>query len=240
MCLVIAVIAGCGPSPYQKTKVQAEAIVASYDRCIAGLKITQADRSLHKFLFPALSDIGFHQKTDDRWPTDDDITQMKPLISKRLGCERSLLSNMNRVSRLNSSYKSQLQGLISVTERRARSLENASAGLVLGKYSYGEYFTRYESALSSAKTTVNNLRTQSSQQQPSAPAPTFKPYCPPSKYPIYGCGNTSSSPSSSNRNPPGSKECTYKSGLYKWTKTIKGYTCPATDNSGGYFGTLVR
>jgi len=69
----------------------------------------------------------------------------------------------------------------------------------------------------------------------------FKPYCPPSKYPIYGCGNTSTPSTSTNRNPPpGNKTCTYKSGPYQWTKTISGFTCPPTDSSNGNFGTLVR
>lgn len=64
---------------------------------------------------------------------------------------------------------------------------------------------------------------------------TFKPYCPPSDYPIYGCDSSSGS-----KPPPGNKVCTYKSGPYKWSKTISGFTCPATDNKNGIFGTLVR
>ena len=69
---------------------------------------------------------------------------------------------------------------------------------------------------------------------------TIKPYCPPSKYPIYGCGGSSSTSNTSPKPPPGNKTCMYKSGTYVWSKTISGLTCPPTDSSNGYFGTLVR
>ena len=242
MCLIIVLIAGCGQSAYTRTKSQVSNVLSIHQHCISGLKITAADRSLYQFIFPSLKDVGFDQKTDERRPSDNDIERLKKLFSKKLECERNLVGNMKKVSGLNSTDRAQLAELINITDARARAIENAAAGLVLKEYSYGGYFTRYESAMSSAKTAATRLEAQSSQQQQreAKPAITFKPYCPPSKYPIYGCDNTSSTPPSSNRNPPGSKECTYKSGPYKWTKTIKGFTCPATDNSGGYFGTLVR
>ena len=239
---LILLIAGCGPSAYTRTESQVSYVLSIHEQCISGLKITAADRSLYQFIFPSLKDVGFDQKTDQRRPSDNDIERLKPLFSKKLECERNLISNMTRISGLRGSERAELAKLISIVDSRARAIENAAAGLVLKEYSYGGYFTRYEGAMSSAKTSAERLEAQSSQQQqrPSTQVPTFKPYCPPSKYPIYGCGNTSSTPSSSNRSPPGSKDCTYKTGPYKWTKTIKGYTCPATDSSGGYFGTLVR
>jgi len=188
--LVVTSITGCGPSVYTQTKSQVTAVTSAYDRCLAGLQITIADRSLYQFIFPDLKEIGFDQKTNQDWPSKGDVTQMKPLIEKRLNCERRVIDGMSKISGLRGNDKATVLNLMNVFDIRLRALENAAAGLVLGKYSYGEYFTRYEGALSRAKNTATELKTQASQQQyQSAPVstPIFKPYCPPSKYPIYGC-----------------------------------------------------
>jgi hypothetical protein len=242
--VIVALLTGCGPSVYTQTATQVTSVNTAYERCLAGLQITQSDRSLYQLIFPDLKKIGFEQKTNQDLPSEGDVTQMTPVIEKRLNCERILIDRMSSISGLRGNDKATVNRLVTLVDIRLRGLENAAAGLVLGKYSYGEYFTRYEAALSRAKNSASDLKAQYNQQQyQSAPAstPVFKPYCPPSKYPIYGCGNATSPSTSSNRNPPpGNKTCSYKSGPYQWTKTISGFTCPPTDSSNGYFGTLVR
>lgn len=125
--------------------------------------------------------------------------------------------------------------------------QDAYVELLAGRVNYGAFYSSIRNLKNQVEAEVSgyeaSLKDRLASQKNSSSSRSnslFKPYCPPSKYPIYGCENTSSSSKSSNRSPPGNKECTYKSGPYKWTKTISGFTCPATDSSGGYFGTLVR
>lgn len=123
--------------------------------------------------------------------------------------------------------------------------QDAYVKLLAGKVDYGTFYStirnsknNVEAEVAAYEVALKERATSQKNNSSSRAGSTFKPNCPPSKYPIYGCGNSSSS--SSSRNPPGSKDCTYKSGPYTWTKTINGFTCPATDSSDGYFGTLVR
>ena len=122
--------------------------------------------------------------------------------------------------------------------------QDAYVELLAGRINYGTFYSSIRNIKNQVEAEVSgyeaSLKGRLASQKASSSSSLFKPHCPPSKYPIYGCGNTSSSSKSSSRSPPGNKECTYKSGPYKWTKTISGFTCPATDSSGGYFGTLVR
>jgi hypothetical protein len=243
--LVTTFFTGCTTSTYNPVQTQISSVMSNHYGCLAELQTNSADFVLYRSIFPDLKKIGFEQKTRQDWPSEAIVAGMTPLITGRLNCERRLIHGISKISGLRGSEQAELRALINVADVRLRALENAAAGLVLGEYHYGEYFKRYEGALSGAKNAALDLQNQARQRQHQravTSTPIFKPYCPPSKYPIYGCPPSTSSAGSSSysKPPPGNKTCTYRSGPYQWTKTVNGYTCPATDSSKGYFGTLVR
>ena len=223
----LALIAAC-VSPSKQ-------VTTTFDMCKKSAMSGPERAAIASKLFPKTENIDVVMMSNTTVPPLAELEAAKPYFRDRLACNRTLITDMGRIN-----GASEL--MITNAKLTQRKVEEIVADFLSGGVTYGSYFTRLKNASDdhSDRTTLIKAQAKQESQRRSSPKSTFKPYCPPSKYPIYGCGNTSSTSSSPNRNPPGSKECTYKSGPYKWTKTIKGYTCPATDNSGGYFGTLVR
>ena len=231
----LTLIAGC-VSPMRQ---QAAEIATTFNLCKENAKLGPQRAAIAAKLYPEFKNIDVVMMSDQRYPSQAELEAAKPYFRDRLACNRDLVAGVERISRGSGGPK------LASRKRANRTIESAVAEFLSGGVTYGSYFTKLKSVLHDYEERNAALDAQAKQQQTqtrSAPAPIFKPYCPPSKYPIYGCPPSTSSAGSSSysKPPPGNKTCTYRSGPYQWTKTVNGYTCPATDSSNGYFGTLVR
>lgn len=227
-------LAGC-VSPAQQ---QATAAQSNFEFCKKMAKSGEQRAAIAAHLFPKFENIDVVMMSDRTYPSLAELEAAKPYFRDRLSCNRKLIADIEQIRGVSSTSQ-----MLANAKRFNGNIENSVAKFLSGDMTYGAYFTslrnlsseyqeRHTGIARAEEQAAYEQRMRAYQNAVNGMSEAFK------NTPCIGCG-LSPSPSGT-KAPPGNKTCSYKSGPYQWTKTISGFTCPPTDSSNGYFGTLVR
>lgn len=135
--IIVMSLFGCVNPQQLQQKAELDQVQRNFNFCKAALAAQPNAKAILEFLTPNADTIDFVMMANTNFPSSDEVDVFTPIMKRRLDCNRKYISQLGRITGINSSDPTLIN-----FQRSNLAFERNVANLMARRVSFGEYFAR--------------------------------------------------------------------------------------------------